>query len=623
MPLRCVAVRQAGRPELLCGGAFVAVCALLAVAGTPELRAQEGSSSIGVGARVVPRFSGFTLGVDGRAVERSSKELHTYRVEWSDGRRLWLKALLGELRGWARAEDVISVDRAIDYFDDWLRMNPRDSFPHAVRGLIWEYDYPDDAFAEFTEAIRNNPRFATALAHRARLFFNKKAYDKAIADYNEAIRLDPDAGDAYAGRGNVWIARKDPDKALADYDEAIRVDPRNSLLYTDRANAWYTLGELDKAIADYTEAIRLDTRCTWAYRNRGLTRYNRKEYDKAIADFSEAIRLDPNYALAYCGRGDTWTDKQEYDNAIADYGEAIRLDPHDAGAYCGRGAIWHCKQQLDRAIADYTGAIRVDSRSAWAYAWRGSTWSDKNEYDKAIADCDEAIRIDPQLACAYNNRGWALRLNGDWERAFADFDQALRSDPEYAWAYRNRALVWQFRKEYDKALEDFERAMRIGPKEGCFPYERAIQLFMARRDGAADEASAAIQLWGWRGEWTVYAVLLGHFAARRAKQTDKAKAFLDDAAAHADRSAWPYPIVKYLRGDLSEERLMAAAGDNAKMTNALCYLGFDALEKGKYEQALAHFCWVRDHAAQTYYQHALSVAELDRLNVEQAAGDGP
>ena len=56
-------------------------------------------------------------------------------------------------------------------------------------------------------------------------------YDRAIADFTEAIRLDPKDDWAYYYRAQSWNAKGEYDKAIADLTEAIRLDPNDASVY--------------------------------------------------------------------------------------------------------------------------------------------------------------------------------------------------------------------------------------------------------------------------------------------------------------------------------------------------------------------------------------------------------
>jgi tetratricopeptide (TPR) repeat protein len=122
---------------------------------------------------------------------------------------------------------------------------------------------------------------------RAAAHFNARAYGAAIADYTEAIRLNPKFAAAYGDRGAAYAAKGDLDKAIADATEAIRLDPRFAVAYQNRGAAYAVKGDLDKAIADATEAIRLNPKLAQAYRNRAAA-YEQK----AKQDFERA-RQEP------------------------------------------------------------------------------------------------------------------------------------------------------------------------------------------------------------------------------------------------------------------------------------------------------------------------------------------
>jgi lipoprotein NlpI len=169
------------------------------------------------------------------------------------------------------------------------------------------------------------------------------------------------------------------------------------------------------------------------------------------------------------------------------------------------------------------------------------------------------------------------------------------------------------KKDFAKAAIDFDAAVELDPKNTYSLYHRSAALFLTHRPGAPNGLKTVLELEGWHGDLSLYVVILGYFAARRDGQPDEAKALLDDAASRCDTSAWPYPVVKYLRGEIDEPKLMAAANDDERRTEVHCFLGLWSLQQGKKEAALAHFRWVKEHGDPAVTQYAISVIELDRL----------
>ena len=208
-------------------------------------------------------------------------------------------------------------------------------------------------------------------------------------------------------------------------------------------------------------------------------------------------------------------------------------------------------------------------------------------------------------------------------RGVADLDEAIRLDPKLAGPYVNRGTVRRDRLEWAGALADLDEAVRLAPKNGDAHYHRGIVLFAMQHDGAADAARAVLDIQGWRGDLSLYAALLGHVAARRDGRKDRARSLLDEAAEKCDASAWPYPIIRHLRGELDEAALLAAADDDGQRTGARCFLGLEALEDGRTDAAMEHFRWAKDRGSRRVPQYAISAAELGRLLARGAEGDGP
>jgi len=319
----------------------------------------------------------------------------------------------------------------------------------------------EQAIADFTAALRLDPNNANNYHERGMAYSDKGDHDRAIADFNQVIRLYPNFAGAYSNRGLTYQNKGDYDRAIADFNQAIRLNPNDAVTYSNRGNVYGIKGDYDRAIADFNQAIRLNP--NFDYGKRAFAYFLKKDYDRAIADFNQAIRLNPNYAAAYSCRGIAYYMKKDYDRAIADFNQAIRLDPNDVAAYINRGNVYKDKGDYDRAIADYGQVIRLNPNYAAAYSYRGEAYSMKKDYDRAIADFNQAIRLDPNIVHAYVSRGFAYGFKGDYNRAIADFNQAIRLDPNDAAVYNIRGLMYGKKGDYDQAIADFNQAIRLNP----------------------------------------------------------------------------------------------------------------------------------------------------------------
>ena len=233
-------------------------------------------------------------------------------------------ATLGAERAESRVRLCVLASPAVPY------QRGRD---HLARGAY------DRASAEFTEAIRLDPKHAWAYCYRAVATYLGGNPRKALADYSEAIRLMPNSAMVYGARGRIHYDLGAHDKALADYSEAIRLQPDNAIAYSARGRIYDDLGKYDKALADCSEAIRLMPDDVAARYRRGLVRYHASDYASAIDDFTEVIRLDSKYAWAYRSRGDAYARLGDGTRAGADRDLALRLAAAQARPVSDREAV--------------------------------------------------------------------------------------------------------------------------------------------------------------------------------------------------------------------------------------------------------------------------------------------
>ena len=348
--------------------------------------------------------------------------------------------------------------------------------------------------------------------------------------------------------------------------------------------------------------------------------------DQAVDYFTDRIRIDPENPFYYGMRGMIRLEiRKEYDLALADYNTAIRLKQSSPNVYNNRGLIYVAKKEYLKAIADYDRAILLDPKYVLAFNNRGNAWMIKRNYKKAFADYNEAIHLDPKLAMAYNNRGNVWRATGDYSRAIVDYNEAIRLDPKLASAFNNRGNAWRARKDYRKALNDYGEAIRLDPTYSWPHYNRAIVYFLMDRhkDEVVIDAKAAIVRAGWKDDSAIYATLIGDFGARRSHHDAAAKRLLDDAAKKCDTKAWPYPVVRFLRGEIDEAALLALGDDDEKRTEVHCFLGIDHALSGRDDKAREHLQWVKEHGTPCDVQYVIGLAELERLGSKPPVDPNP
>ena len=80
--------------------------------------------------------------------------------------------------------------------------------------------------AVVVKVSRTAAKTAAAAVDRGNAEWRKGDYDTAVADFTEAIRLDPKDALSYFCRGKCYENKGEYDKAIADFTEAIRLDPK-------------------------------------------------------------------------------------------------------------------------------------------------------------------------------------------------------------------------------------------------------------------------------------------------------------------------------------------------------------------------------------------------------------
>jgi len=326
-----------------------------------------------------------------------------------------------------------------------------------------EPDAAIPACTQFIEHPREGANVAAAYNNRGVAKFGKGYVDDAVADFTAALNQNPKFVDAFKNRGLAYKMQGTPDKAIDDFNQAIRLDGNSPELYNLRGAALLDKQEFNRAIADFEKAISLNQKYRNAFVNRGLALVFTRQLSRAIADFDVVVRLSPRDPLGYLNRAMARMDMGNFTGAIADYDQAIRLDPNTSGSYTRRGEAWRLQGNLQRSLEDHNKAIALNSLDAEAFNNRALTFKDLGQFVEAIADCDQAIMLNKNFDFAYATRGLILQLQGNLWGSLTDLNKAVELKPNSPIALTFRGDTLRESGNITGAIEDFNKAILILP----------------------------------------------------------------------------------------------------------------------------------------------------------------
>ena len=252
-----------------------------------------------------------------------------------------------------------------------------------------------------------------------------------------------------------------------------------------------------------------------------------------------------------------------YEQAVDDLSKAIELDPENAGAFTNRGLALFALGRYDQSVADLT--LRSSSRreTPIPYFNRAEVLYRLGERDKAIADYNEAVRLDPRMAAAYAASARMRDEIGQRDRAMRDYDMALKLDPRQVSLYYDRGNV----QAGSRRLARRPRRLRPGggprPKAGGDLLRAWLVAILGRRRWGRLRRKGLYLVKGWRDPLSPYMAVLAALGSRHAGRPAEGEKVLAEALVNLSPRPWPVPVLRYMKGDLSEASLLQVSGEQA------------------------------------------------------------
>lgn len=346
----------------------------------------------------VQKTPNFAL-VDGKKTTKPGRVGYVYHIERAERDQVLLSMPNQGLYGWVSRDDIVPYSEAEGYFTNELETAEPTSFAYLMRAIVCEdNDRFDRSFRDLGEAIRLDPRNASALIERSFLWASRNRMDLALEDVNRAIQVDPKSADAYMERGVYHYRMKENQAALTDLDRAWELGSRSVFVPLVRGSIHVERRQLDDAIKAFQQAISADPKSFDAHLMLGSAQLLRSQPSQAIQTFGRAIKLQPEKGAGYGGRAVAYMSLGRRKEALDDLNQAIRFDPMRADLFRDRGQAYAMEGQYKQALADLDTAIRIDANDAEAHIARAWT----------LATCPEARMRNGREAVASATRACEL-----------------------------------------------------------------------------------------------------------------------------------------------------------------------------------------------------------------------
>lgn len=114
---------------------------------------------------------------------------------------------------------------------------------------------------------------AVAYLNRGALYRVRGENEQALADFTSAIKDDPSLAAAYNDRGNAYTALHRPNDAVRDFNQALALHADNAAqVMFNRALAYEDQGDMKQAYIDYRAAAEMQP--GWSLPAQQLARFN-------------------------------------------------------------------------------------------------------------------------------------------------------------------------------------------------------------------------------------------------------------------------------------------------------------------------------------------------------------
>ena len=295
----------------------------------------------------------------------------------------------------------------------------------------------DAARQDFGSARDVAPSDPTTYNSLAALSAAENKPDEALANWENALKVDPINFVALSGILTLHSQKQEFDKAHARIDQVLNSNPNNASLHYLKGQVYSYQRNAQSTEAEFRKAIELDSSYLAAYHALGALFINTKQEDRAISEYQKIVQVRPDNPVAYTMIGMLQDGRKNYDAAADNYKKALEQDANSTIAANNLAWLYATtgKGNLDEAVKLAQGVVQRNPNTAGFVDTLGWVYYKKNLYAAAAEQLQKAVSLDEQAARTNNTApsatyhyhlGMALKGKGDTQGAKRELEASLK-----------------------------------------------------------------------------------------------------------------------------------------------------------------------------------------------------
>jgi len=344
---------------------------------------------------------------------------------------------------------------------------------------LGELGHLNEALTCCKEALKINPRSASAWLNKGTVFKKLGKSEEALACQERSIELNPRSAVAWYNQGWALLELNRMEETIAAYDRAIELDPHlneKDALWFNKGVAWESLGQMEQAITCFNRAIALNERMEPAWYNKGVVFRELGKVEEEITCYRRALEINPRFKVAWNGLSHALKGLGQKEEAYICSQRMVELDSADAEAWFSQGAMLFDLGKLQEAFDCLQHALDINPRNEKVWAFMGVILYQAGRPEEAVVYYDNALKIYPRYNIALYNKGIALVETGQMAEAVTCFNYFLESYQADGWALYYKGVALMELQCCDEALICFKKAEEAGHPQAAEAVAVCLQM---------------------------------------------------------------------------------------------------------------------------------------------------